>query len=106
MRNAYQWLLQHTVASAVILTVLTLPGSVWAQSGNDREAERHYKTAMLAVKDGNLPIAAEEMQEAAKLAPDNAVVLYGLAVVQARNQQPEEALRNLDRAVRMGLPPK
>jgi len=75
-----------------------------APSSGDREAEPHYKTAVVALKDDNLAIAADEMAEAAKLSPDNALVLYGLAVVEARNKQPELALPNLEKAMSTGLP--
>jgi tetratricopeptide (TPR) repeat protein len=74
-----------------------------ASSGN-HDAEEHYKTAVLALKTEDLAVAAEEMSEAAKAAPDDALVLYGLAVIQARNQQPELALPNLEQALRFGLP--
>jgi hypothetical protein len=73
-------------------------------SSGDPNAEEHYKTAVLAVKAEDLAVAADEMTEASKAAPENALVLYGLAVIQARNQQPEPALPNLENAMRLGLP--
>jgi hypothetical protein len=75
-----------------------------APSSGDRSAEEHYKTAVLAVKTEDMAVAADEMNEAAKAAPGNALVLYGLAVIQARNQQPDLALPNLEEALRLGLP--
>ena len=77
-----------------------------AQTAGAQEAEPHYQTAVLALKDGNLAIAADEMNAAAKLSPENALVLYGLAVVEARNQQPELALPNIEKALQLGLPEK
>jgi hypothetical protein len=77
-----------------------------AAASGDRDAEPHYKTAVVALKDDNMAIAAEEMSEAAKLAPENPLVLYGLAVVQSRNDQPELALPNIEKATSLGLPPK
>ena len=79
---------------------------ILAPSAGDGEVEQHYKAAILALKDENLGIAAEEMNTAATMAPENALVLYGLAVVQTRNQQPELALANIEKAVRLGLPAK
>ncbi len=73
-------------------------------SSGDPNIELHYKTALLALGREDLTVAAEEMKEAAKAAPENAVVLYGLAVIQARNRQPELALPNLENALRLGLP--
>ena len=72
----------------------------------DLETERHYRTAVFALKEGNLAIAADEMTEAARQSPENALVLYGLAVVEARNQQPELALKALEKAMVLGLPKK
>ncbi len=74
-------------------------------SSGDQQAEPHYRTAVLALKREDLGVAAEEMTEAAKVAPENALVLYGLAVIQARNQQPELALPNMEKAMTLGLPP-
>ena len=73
-------------------------------SSGEPGAEEHYRTAVLAVKADDLSVAAEEMSEASKAAPENALVLYGLAVIQARNRQPELALPNLEDAMRRGLP--
>lgn len=73
-------------------------------SSGDPNAEEHYKTALLALNRDDVSVAAEEMNEAAKAAPQNAVVLYGLAIVQARNRHPEMALPNLENALRLGLP--
>jgi hypothetical protein len=75
-----------------------------AASSGDPRAEAHYRTAVLALKTEDLAVAAEEMNEAAKAAPDNALVLYGLAVIQARNGQSDLALPNLEKALQAGLP--
>lgn len=73
-------------------------------SSGDPNAELHYRTALLALSHEDLPVAAEEMSEAAKAAPQNALVLYGLAVIQARNRQPESGLSNMENALHLGLP--
>jgi|SRR5579871_631158 len=73
-------------------------------SSGDPKAEEHYRTAVLAVKAKDLAVAADEMLEASKVSPQNALILYGLAVIQARNQQPELALPSLEEAMRIGLP--
>lgn len=105
--------------------VLTLPTSAPPESGPDAqhlteplagipdlaagldnpEAARHYQTALVALKDHNASVAADEMNQAARLEPANALVWYGLAAVEARNQQLEPALGNVQRALGMGLPP-
>jgi hypothetical protein len=86
-------------ASAIYTASLGL-----AASSGDLAAEPHYKTAVLALKAEDLAVAATEMNEAAQLAPENGLVLYGLAVIQGRNQQPELALPNIEKASRVGLP--
>ena len=83
----------------VVAASIALPAS-----SGDSNAEAHYRTAVLAVKAQDLAVAAEEMNEAAQASPENALIRYGLAVIQARNQQPELALPNLENAMRLGLP--
>jgi len=95
--------LQGTTVLKVVSAVVSA-SQVLASSSGDLAAEPHYKTAVLALKTEDLAVAAEEMNEAAKLAPENALVLYALGIIQARNQQPELALPNLQKAAQAGLP--
>lgn len=90
-------------ASKIDAQLVAASQSLAASSG-DPNTEAHYRTAVLAVKADDLSVAAEEMNEAAQAGPENALVLYGLAVIQARNHQPELALPNLEKAIRLGLP--
>jgi hypothetical protein len=87
-----------------ITAQLVAASQVLSTSSGDPNAEAHYRTAVLAVKADDLAVAAEEMNEAAQAAPENALVLYGLAVIQARNHQPEQALPSMEKALRLGLP--
>lgn len=70
----------------------------------EKEAQFHYKVALAALEDGNLEIAGRELESSAKLAPNNALVQYNLAVVKSKNARPAEALINLKRAIDLGLP--
>ncbi|MBZ5575114.1 MAG: hypothetical protein LAP40_00980 [Acidobacteriia bacterium] len=90
---------------------LRAPGTVAAgvslpPTAGEGEASQHYRAAILALKDENLAIAADEMNEAARLSPADALVLYGLAVVESRNQQPEKALPAIEKSMQLGLPEK
>ena len=87
-----------------ITALLVAASQALAASSGDPNAEAHYRTAVLAVKADDLMVGAEEMNEAAQAAPDNALILYALAVIQARNHEPEQALPNMEKALRIGLP--
>jgi hypothetical protein len=73
-------------------------------SPDEKEAQFHYKVALTALKNNDLEIAASELEKAAKLAPNNALVQYNLAVVKSKNNKPAEALVNLKKALEIGLP--
>ena len=70
----------------------------------EKEAQFHYKVAVTALKNDDLEVAASELEKAAKLAPNNALVQYNLAVVKSKNNKPAEALVNLKKAMELGLP--
>lgn len=93
----------ETTASKITAQLVAASQALAASSG-DPSAEAHYRTAVLAVRADDLTVAADEMNEAAQASPENALILYGLAVIQARNQQAEQALPNMDKAMRLGLP--
>jgi TPR repeat protein len=68
------------------------------------EAQKHYKVALVALKNNDLNVAVEELQKAAKGAPGNASILYSLATVQAKQGNTEQAKKNLELAKQLGLP--
>lgn len=89
----------------LLLIVFVAACSALGQSDSDRrEAQQHYRIAMEALKDNNLPIASEELNKAADLAPSNALVRYYLGLVQSKQNSPGPALENLKRAISLGLP--
>jgi hypothetical protein len=86
-------------------TLATLSVLVFAQE--NVEAARHYKVALVALERNDLDIALEELSVCARLAPDNALVHFNLAVVQSKKEgQSAEALASLQRAMNLGLPPE
>lgn len=73
-------------------------------TAEEKEAQFHYKVAVTALKNNDLEIADSELEKAAKLAPNNALVQYNLAVVKSKSQKPAGALVNLKKAIELGLP--
>lgn len=73
-------------------------------TAEEKEAQFHYKVALTALKNNDLEIATKELEKAASLAPNNALVQYNLAVVKSKSKKPGEALVNLKRAIGLGLP--
>jgi len=70
------------------------------------EAQQHYKVATVALKNNDLEVAAEELNQAAKASPGNALILFSLATVQSKLERVEVAMENLKRAKQFGLPPE
>lgn len=68
------------------------------------QAEFHYKVALAALKDDNLDIALKELQEAARLAPANALIQFNIAVVEDKKGDHTRAMDSLRRALTLGLP--
>jgi tetratricopeptide (TPR) repeat protein len=68
------------------------------------DAQFHYRVGKVALDNGDLEIALREFAEAARLAPDNGVMRYNLAVVQQKTSRPLEALAHLRAAIKLGLP--
>jgi len=71
----------------------------------EAEAEFHYRVALAAMRDGDLTIAARELNEAARLAPSNALVWYNLGIVESNRSNPAAAVQHFQRALQLGLAP-
>jgi tetratricopeptide (TPR) repeat protein len=80
-------------------------GSKQALTPEQKEAQDHYKIALLALKDGDLDVASKELKEASQLDPRNSVILYNLAVVLSKKGMIVAALDALQEAERLKLPP-
>jgi len=75
-----------------------------ALTAGQEDAQKHYKTASLAIKDGDFDIALKELGQAAQLDPRNSLIWYNLAVVQSIKGMTPAALDSLDQALKVGLP--
>lgn len=70
----------------------------------EKEAQKHYRVAQEALKSNDLATAADELKTASTLAPNNALILYNLAVVESKRNDPDSALEHLHKAMSLGLP--
>jgi hypothetical protein len=82
----------------------TKPATQPTLTPDEKEAQFHYKVALTALKNNDLEIATKELEQAAKLAPNNALVQYNLAIVTSKRGKPAEAVADLKRAIDLGLP--
>jgi tetratricopeptide (TPR) repeat protein len=77
-----------------------------ALTANQREAQKHFRVAQTAIKDGNLDVALDELQKASALDGQNSYIWYDLAVVQSKKNLDEDALNSLNKAQEFKLPQK
>jgi tetratricopeptide (TPR) repeat protein len=68
------------------------------------QAKQHYQNAVAALGKGDLKTAKTELQQAEKLAPQNALVHYNLALVYSHMGQTKAAQTEVARALQLGLP--
>jgi hypothetical protein len=73
-------------------------------TSQEKEAQKHYRIALEAIKNNDFSVAADELKAAAELAPKNAVIWYNLAVVESKKGDSAPALEHLKRAENIGLP--
>src|SRR5579863_7943308 len=64
----------------------------------EKEAQKHYRIALEALKNNDLSTAADELNQAAQLAPKNAVIWYNLAQVESKKGDSKLALEHLQKA--------
>lgn len=115
-RHAFVWMLLAgvSVGPFVLRATAVRPESQQGPQGRGQtssgaaaqnaEADAHYRVALVAIKDGDLTIAARELAEAARLAPSNAKIWYNIGVVESKRSNPAAAVEHLKRALQLGLP--
>jgi hypothetical protein len=102
-----QWIEGHAAQEASIANHPNQAGSKsnnGQQSSQEKEAQAHYRVALVALKNNDLTTAEDELRQATQLVPKNALVLYRLAVVQSKRDESSDAMSNLQSAMRLGLP--
>jgi Tfp pilus assembly protein PilF len=75
-----------------------------ALTPEQKEAQKHYRIALEALKNNDFSTAADELIAASKLAPKNALIWYNLAVVESKKGDSASALQHLHKAQSLGLP--
>lgn len=74
-----------------------------AEKSAEDQARFHFKIALAALKQNDYLTAAKELEEAVKLAPQNALIHYNLAVVYGKQLRIEDAKNALNKAIELGL---
>jgi hypothetical protein len=105
---------------AILIALATAP--IWSQSSSgaqksgshtapaltpdQREAQKHFRVAEAAIKDGNLDAALDELKKAVELDGKNSFIWYDLALVQSKKNLDQDALNSLKMAQELGLSQK
>jgi len=90
------------MASLVPFTSAAAAQTTDAASG----ARAHYQKAVAAIATDDWSTAKNELTQAKRLAPRNALVSYDLALAYQHTGQTKSALAELNRALQLGLPPE
>jgi len=90
------------VAVWIMLVVVT----VLSAQTDDVEAKKHYRVGIVALENNDLSIAADQFRQALKLAPNNALIYFQLAIICSKQDDPIDGLSNLKKARERGLPEK
>lgn len=75
-----------------------------ALTPQEKQAQKHYRIALEAIKNNDFSTASDELKTAADLAPKNALIWYNLAVVESKKGDSVPALEHLQKAEMLGLP--
>jgi tetratricopeptide (TPR) repeat protein len=90
------------ITSLVVVTLGAQPSI--PQSSDTAQAKLHYQNAVVAIGKGDWQSAQNEMLLAEKLAPQNALVHYDLALAYSHMGQIQSAETELTKAIQLGLP--
>ncbi len=90
--------------STLLLFVLLSDSLLRAQASAAQDAQYHYRVAMVALDKNDFRTAGEEMKQAIDSAPDNSLLYFNLAVIQSKDNKAMAAKRNLEKAIKLGLP--
>src|SRR5580693_416990 len=67
-------------------------------------AKQHYKNAVAAITKSDWQTAKSELIQAAKLAPQNALIHYDLALAYSHTGEAKSAELEVNKALKLGLP--
>jgi FKBP-type peptidyl-prolyl cis-trans isomerase len=95
----------YRIAEALVIISLVLSPPAFPQSAdNTGQAKQHYQNAVTAIGKSDWQIAKSELLQAEKLAPQNALVHYDLALAYSHTGQVKSAQVELNKALQLGLP--
>lgn len=95
------------IVSALSLALAsTLVAAPHQSTDNTAQAKQHYQNAVATINKGDWQTAKNELQQAEKLAPGNALVHYDLALAYSHTGSPKSAQAELNKALQLGLPPE
>jgi tetratricopeptide (TPR) repeat protein len=97
--------LSQAVAAIFIVCAYMITAHAQARTPAE-QAIFHYKVGLVALKNNDTDTAIREFTEAHRLAPQNADVLYNLALLESQRGNTQAALDFLRRALAAGLPPE
>ncbi len=75
-----------------------------AVSASELEARKHYRIALVAIQNNDLPTAEGELAKAVELSTKNVLMLYTLAMVESKRNNLNAADSNLAKAEKLGIP--
>jgi hypothetical protein len=96
-------------STLVLLTavlVVVAPLALAQSTTSTAEAKQHYHNAVVAIGKSDWQKAKAELVQAEKLAPQNALVHYDLALAYSHTGSSKAAQSEIDKALRLGLPPE
>ncbi|MGB8099751.1 MAG: hypothetical protein WCF17_21560 [Terracidiphilus sp.] len=70
----------------------------------EREAQKHYRVALEAIKNNDFSMAADELKAASEFAPRNALIWYNLAGVESKKGDTKSALEHPQETENLAVP--
>jgi tetratricopeptide (TPR) repeat protein len=90
--------------SVIILLAVSNTLAQTPKADNTAEAKLHYQNAVAAISKKDWQTAKAELLQAEKLAPQNALMHYDLALAYSHTGAPKSAQAELNKALQLGLP--
>jgi hypothetical protein len=92
------------LVTATVFILMSTPSARPQSDADSTEAKKHYQNAVTAIGKNDWQTARAELLQAEKLAPNNALVHYDLALAYSHSGQPKSAQAELNKALQIGLP--
>jgi hypothetical protein len=103
-RTAFNYVMVFLFLLSSVLFLGPVTSAGQPQSDTTAEAKQHYQNAVAAIGKGDWQSAKSELLRAEKLAPQNALVHYDLALAYSHTGQAKSAQTEVNKALQLGLP--